>query len=258
MILLFFLDNDFEIFIDPDASTHYYKEMEINAINTLWDLMLNVPYMNGGQANNSWESYMKKAVYVNGKVNDVNANNRFWTVELAIPFVNLIQQTIFATAPPKKNDQWRINFSRVEWKVRIVNGHYEKIPGIPEDNWVWAPQTFLDWPGGLNMHIPERWGIIQFSKGPINQTNFIRPDDWDVRIVLAEMYYAMSKFTAVNGYYTDSIHELDIPQFVIKGYCVKVPVINSWRWGYNITVYSLDSSLQGFIDNLRFTQVYRN
>lgn len=36
-----FNDNDFEVFIDPDGSTHYYKEFEINALNTTWDLELN-------------------------------------------------------------------------------------------------------------------------------------------------------------------------------------------------------------------------
>ena len=38
---LVFLDNDFEVFTDPDGSTHFYKEFEINAINTTWDLELN-------------------------------------------------------------------------------------------------------------------------------------------------------------------------------------------------------------------------
>ena len=31
---------------------------------------------------------------------------------------------------------WRVNFSRVEWRVRAAGGHYEKLP-LPEDNWVW-------------------------------------------------------------------------------------------------------------------------
>jgi len=29
-------DNDFEIFVDPGGTTHYYKEFEINAFNTTW------------------------------------------------------------------------------------------------------------------------------------------------------------------------------------------------------------------------------
>lgn len=39
-----FHDNDFEVFIDPDGDTHDYYELEINAMGTLWDLLLIKPY----------------------------------------------------------------------------------------------------------------------------------------------------------------------------------------------------------------------
>ena len=35
-----FHDNDFEIFIDPDGDNQEYYEIEINALNTEWDLFL--------------------------------------------------------------------------------------------------------------------------------------------------------------------------------------------------------------------------
>ena len=34
-----FSDNDYEIFISPDGSNHYYKEFEMNARGTWWDLV---------------------------------------------------------------------------------------------------------------------------------------------------------------------------------------------------------------------------
>ena len=37
-----------EVFVDPAGSNHWYKELEINAINTVWNLMLSKPYMDGG------------------------------------------------------------------------------------------------------------------------------------------------------------------------------------------------------------------
>jgi hypothetical protein len=43
-----FRDNDFEVFIDPDGDTHLYYEFEMNALNTIWDLMLVKPYRDGG------------------------------------------------------------------------------------------------------------------------------------------------------------------------------------------------------------------
>ena len=43
-----FHDNDFEIFLNPDGTTHYYKEYEMNAFNKTWDLCLNKPYSDHG------------------------------------------------------------------------------------------------------------------------------------------------------------------------------------------------------------------
>jgi len=66
-----FYDNDFEVFLDPSGSNHYYKEYEINAINTDWDLELDKPYSDNGKPNNSWElaPEKKNAVYVDGPGN---------------------------------------------------------------------------------------------------------------------------------------------------------------------------------------------
>jgi hypothetical protein len=49
-----------------------------------------------------------------------------------------------------------MNFSRVEWQLRVRDGRYEKVPDTKEDNWVWSPQ------GVINMHIPEKWGTVRF------------------------------------------------------------------------------------------------
>ena len=47
-----FHDNDFEVFIDPDGDNHNYYEVEVNALNTVWDLRLPKPYRDGGEAIN--------------------------------------------------------------------------------------------------------------------------------------------------------------------------------------------------------------
>ena len=60
-------------------------------------------------------------------------------------------------APPCDGDSWRINFSRVQWDVELVDGQTQKIAGRPEHNWVWSPQ------GLINMHVPSRWGVIRFE-----------------------------------------------------------------------------------------------
>jgi hypothetical protein len=44
-----FQDNDYEVFISPDGSNHYYKEYEMNARGAWWDLCLNKPYNGAGK-----------------------------------------------------------------------------------------------------------------------------------------------------------------------------------------------------------------
>ncbi|XP_006824929.1 uncharacterized protein LOC100368858 [Saccoglossus kowalevskii] len=234
-----FLDNDFEVFTDPDGSTHWYKEFEINAINTVWDLELDKPYLNGGSANSSFEMpSMKSAVFVDGPVNNPKIKNKYWTVEIAMPFKDLVRQTCKATAPPKHGDQWRINFSRVEWHVQNVDGHYEKISGLPEDNWVWSPQH------AINMHLPERWGILQFSTDTVNSTKFTRDPNWPVYSSLVEVYNAQKKFFAIEGYFTEILNQLDLPDWVTKGLCTKTPNITVIKtYNFNATVVPINQSL---------------
>ena len=52
--------------------------------------------------------------------------------------------------------QWKVNFSRVHWETEVVNGEYVKTDR-PEYNWVWSPQ------GLIYMHMPDLWGLVQFS-----------------------------------------------------------------------------------------------
>jgi hypothetical protein len=145
-----FHDNDFEVFLDPNGDTLEYYELEINALNTTWDLFLPKPYRFGGKADNSFEiTGLLPAVHVEGTLNDPRDTDRGWTVEMALPWKAF-------GALPRRGDTWRVNFSRVEWEHEVVGGRYRKVPGKKEDNWVWSPQ------GEINMHIPERWGYVRF------------------------------------------------------------------------------------------------
>lgn len=148
-----FHDNDFEVFIDPDGDTNNYYEIEINALGTVFDLFLVRPYRDGGPALHGWDCKgLRSAVWVDGRLNDPSVVDRGWSVEMAIPFASLD-----GTKPPKIGDQWRINFSRVEWHIDVIDGTIVKKPNVPEENWVWTPQ------GAIDMHIPERWGYLRFG-----------------------------------------------------------------------------------------------
>ena len=162
-----FHENDFEIFIDPDCDTENYFEFELNAQNTLFDLFLDKPYNKKGVADISWNARgFKSAVSMEGTLNDPTDIDKKWTVEVAIPFETLESKGIIPF--PKEGSLWKIDFSRVEWNTTIVDGKYRKIINprtgkfLSENNWVWKAI------GQINMHIPEKWGTIQFSNKLIN------------------------------------------------------------------------------------------
>ncbi len=158
-----FYDNDFEIFIDPDGDTHNYHELELNAMNTVWDLLLTRPYRDGGRPLTGWDfKGLKTAVHLNGTLNDPSDLDKGWSVEIAIPWRALRDGTR-SKVHPREGDEWRINFSRVQWDTEIIDGQYVKKKNpdtgknLPEHNWVWSPQRII------NMHEPEFWGVIQFT-----------------------------------------------------------------------------------------------
>lgn len=151
-----FHDNDFEVFLDPDGDALNYLEIEVNALNTVWDLFLPRPYREGGPALDDFDlKGLETAVHVKGCLNDPSDIDQGWGVEIALPFERM-RSWAGMPCPPSPGDVWRINFSRVQWQHDIVDGRYVKRPGLPEDNWVWSPQGVVD------MHQPEQWGELEF------------------------------------------------------------------------------------------------
>jgi hypothetical protein len=197
-------DNDFEVFIDPDGDNHEYYELEINTLNTVWDLFLPKPYRDGGQARNEWDiAGLKTAVCVDGTLNDPSDVDRGWSVEMALPWKALAEYA-HRPAPPRNGDQWRVNFSRVEWQHEVVEGRYRKVAGTREDNWVWSPQ------GAIDMHRPERWGYVQFSTARPGRDRF-RPDPTlPARDLLHQVYYAQRTYRQQHGRYTATFDELGL------------------------------------------------
>ena len=121
-----FQDNDFEVFVDPDGDTREYYEIEVNALGTIFDLYLPVPYRAGAKANHNWTAEgMRVAVHLDGTLNDSRDTDTGWQVEMAIPWATFAPvapanggATFQRTArPPGIGDSWRINFSRVQWTL---------------------------------------------------------------------------------------------------------------------------------------------
>ena len=194
---IMYVDNDFEIFIDPNGDNHNYYEFEFNALNKKWDLFLERPYRDKVKPDLKWNCKgLQNATKIYGTINNPKGKeDSAWTMEIAIP-LDCIDQSVA--------DQhiWRINFSRVQWDTRVIGKKYKKLKK-PENNWVWSSQ----W--AINMHRPEYWGYLQFSKeAPNTKEVNPRPDPlWDIKMQLLQAYYFQKSFYKKHHQYTDSLPE---------------------------------------------------
>ena len=104
--------------------------------------------------------------------------------------------------PPADGDQWRINFSRVEWQHEVIDGVYRRVPDTPEDNWVWSPTGVID------MHRPERWGVLQFSDRTSDPPPARPLEDWEQRLVLIDLLEAQQAYRNRQGRYAPTLADL--------------------------------------------------
>ena len=145
---IIYKDNDFEVFLDPDGDGKFYFEFECNAYATLMDLIMDKPYSQGGNFFMPWDCKgVRVKAHVDGRINNAAKADKGWTVEWAIPFASLA----IGFDNPKQYNPWRIKYSRVDWLRKEG----------PEENWVWNPT------GEVDMHLPDRWGYVQFIDLPV-------------------------------------------------------------------------------------------
>ena len=236
-----FRDNDFELFIDPDGDTHESYELEVNALGTPWDLMLIKPYRDGGPAIHGWDiAGLRVGVDVRGTLNRPGDRDDGWTVEIAMPW-KILREAALDHKAPKAGDRWRINFSRVEWEVDPAEGRYTKRlkPGtkdpLPENNWVWSPQ------GAVNMHMPERWGYVQFSGKPVGSgtDSFIDDPNERVKWALRCLYYRQRILHAAKGAYAATPDSLNAADIRVEGLDFR-PVIQTTTSLYEISANGFD------------------
>ncbi len=223
-----FQDPDFEVFIDPDGDSHEYYEFEMNALNTGWDLFLPKPYKDGGKADNGWEiPGLKTGVHVKGTINNPADRDEGWTVEMAFPW-KVLGEHAHRPAPPQEGDQWRAGFSRVEWQVEVKDGKYVKVPKTPENNWIWSAQGVVD------MHRPERWGRVQFTKKAPGTVTVAPDASAPARDVLQTVYYAQMDFFQKNKRWAATLDELGLK--VEAKAPAGPPVLKATAEGFECTV----------------------
>jgi transglutaminase-like putative cysteine protease len=225
-----FRDPDFEVFIDPKGDTHNYYEFEMNALNTSWDLMLDKPYMDRGRANNAWDiPGLKTAVHIDGTLNDPADTDRGWSLEIAFPW-KVLSEHARHPGPPAEGEQWRIDFSRVEWQITTTDGVYKKVPNTREDNWIWSP------PGVIDMHRPEMWAQLQFTRQPASQEISVAPiPGKPARDLAIQIYYAQRDFRNAHDHWATNLSELGWDKSTLPP-GAESPVLESTLDGYVCSV----------------------
>ena len=142
-----------EIYLDPDGDGLNYAEIEINPLNTVFDLLLSRPWGDGGTGFPEWSPEFSSAVRVDGTVNNPDDVDRGWTVEVALPWEALatdIRDVMNGQSlPPQVGDQWRMNLYRFE---RPREGT-EETGAQPS---AWGPVGVNDF------HRPDRFGRLNF------------------------------------------------------------------------------------------------
>jgi hypothetical protein len=232
---IIFYNNDFEVFIDPDSDTFNYYELEINALNTAWDLFLSKPYReNDNVVLNDWNiPGLKSAVKIKGTLNNPNDADEGWILEMAIPWASYKTSYFDKNVPVDKF--WRVNFSRVNWQHTVTEKGYERKKGtdgkfLPEYNWVWSPM------GVINMHEPEKWGYVYFSSKETDNS-FTIPQDEKVKWELYALYRLQKEYYQKHKTWAKAIANLTKESISIDNRVLK-PILQNHASGYNISIKS--------------------
>jgi hypothetical protein len=235
-------DSDFEVFIDVDQTNHMYKEFEVNAINTVWNLLLNKPYDDGGQEysgriarpgeRNYYEvDHQHSATKViSGIINDEkNSTGALWTVEVALSFADILSNTTMMKLNKSYSPagtSWRVNFSRVENQGQI--------------NWTWQPQIRWNperrrYSGLIQMHMPDAWGYLCFvdddNLGVSSDTDTVpqknlRDSLWPEKLTAMTVYYALHHYKNIHGQFTNNLSELILPAEIIEPFLVNIQLLS--------------------------------
>lgn len=233
---IIFHNNDFEVFIDLNGDTFNYYEIEVNALNTIWDLFVSKPYRENNVVLNDWTATgMKSAITIDGTLNNPNDTDKGWTVEMAIPW-SVFKTAYFEENVPK-DKFWRVNFSRVNWEHQITESKYGRQKDdqgdyLPEYNWVWSPQ------GVINMHEPEKWGYVYFSSKEAGaKDSFEIPADEKIKWELFALYREQKAYFETHNMWVNSLDKLAFSKIVVEGKTIKTTLENH-SFGWTISVKS--------------------
>lgn len=206
----------------------------MNAINTVWNLMLNKPYNDGGGEYGAriykegdekhWDVRKQRtaAKILHGSLEDASQPAQ-QCCEIALAHSDTRPSAPVSSVlgpTPAVGASWRINFSRVENKGAI--------------NWVWSPQ--IVWSpkegrpfGYVNMHLPDAWGYVVFADENGRLANGSDATEWfdptfPARYAAMCLYYGAQTFRLEHEQrYPDSVEQLRtsglLDGFELQGKC---------------------------------------
>jgi hypothetical protein len=146
-----------EILCDPDGDGRNYFEVQVNPLGTVLDLLMDIPYSEGGIADLSWKlEGLNSAVHVAGTLNNNADSDTLWSCEVALPFDELAFLAPSMAYPPAAGTSWRILVTRYD---------YERSDDRTVEISSWN-QT-----DSRGFHVPEKFGRIVFSNEPATATN---------------------------------------------------------------------------------------
>jgi hypothetical protein len=110
---------------------------------------------------------------------------------------------------------------------------------LPEHNWVWSPQ------GAVNMHMPERWGYVQFSSAAAGTSSDAFTEDPNdlFKWALRRLYYRQRRVRETTGKYATTLSALGADgarAIRIEGYDFR-PTIEATPSLYEITANGFDN-----------------
>lgn len=154
-----------EIFIDPDGDGQNYAEVELNPLNTVFDLLLSKPWSQGGKGYDAWNPALLSAVQVSGTVGDAADVDQGWSAEIALPWTELVSPLVDVPGamqlPPQPGEEWRLNLYRYEQARQ--NGRKNEVQAS-----AWSPV------GKVDFHVPERFGRVVFG----SRLTAVTPESW--------------------------------------------------------------------------------
>ena len=133
----------------------------------------------------------------------------------------------------------------MHWDTEIKDGKYLKTD-TPEFNWVWSPQ------GLIYMHMPQFWGLVQFSnKAPGKEkVSFVDSEIDRVKWSLRQVYYRERNYFFRNNRYTASLKALNLMEKPVEGVPWPPEIVltpSGWEasliWNSNLVIIRKDGKV---------------